>query len=216
MKILAGLDKAFEGEFEVLKELRIGYLPQEPALNDGETVWENIAPAVAEMQSQLDAYNDVSLAMGEPGADVDALMAKMERLQTAIDGGNGWELERTVARAMDALRCPPREAKVAVLSGGERRRVALCRLLLSNPQMLLLDGPLALALRSLLSVSLAAAAARAHEPPRCTEVRKALDASLWLLMSHASHAAWPGSSASWPPSRAPSSPSPTTASSWTT
>ena len=137
MKVLAGVDSAFEGDVVVQKGLRIGYLPQEPPLNDGATVWDNIAPALAPMQAKLAAFEEVSLAMGSPDADMDALMGRMTALQEEIDAANGWELERTAERAMDALRCPPRDAQVAVLSGGELRRVAICRLLLERPEMLL-------------------------------------------------------------------------------
>ena len=139
MKVLAGVDTAFEGDVTVAKGLCVGYLPQEPALDDGVTVWENIAPALAPMQAKLKAFDEVSAAMGAPDADIDALMSKMTALQEEIDAANGWELERTAERAMDALRCPPRDAAVAVLSGGERRRVAICRLLLERPEMLLVS-----------------------------------------------------------------------------
>jgi energy-dependent translational throttle protein EttA len=139
MKILAGTDTAFDGDVSVQKGLRVGYLPQEPALDAGDTVWSNIEPALADMKAKLAEFEAVSADMANPDADMDALMAKMERLQADIDAANGWEIDRTAERAMDALRCPPGDYLVKNLSGGERRRVAICRLLLSNPQMLLLD-----------------------------------------------------------------------------
>jgi sulfate-transporting ATPase len=144
MRVLAGVDTAFEGDVAVTKGLRVGYLPQEPQLDAGATVWDNIAPALAPMRAKLAEFESVSAKMGEAGADMDSLMARMTSLQEEIDAENGWELDRQADRAMDALRCPPRDAQVAVLSGGERRRVAICRLLLEKPEMLLLDGAFSL------------------------------------------------------------------------
>ncbi len=141
LKIIAGVDTEFQGEAWAADGVRIGYLPQEPELDENKTVFENIMEAMGEVKADIDRFNAIGGEMGDPDADMDALMTEMGDLQAKIDAANGWELERTIEMAMDALRCPPKDSGVTKLSGGEKRRVALCRLLLEKPDILLLDEP---------------------------------------------------------------------------
>ena len=141
LKIMAGLDSDFSGEAWAADGVKVGYLPQEPQLDPEKNVLENIMEAVAETRDLMKAYEEVNMQFADPDADMDALIARQAELQEKIDAVGGWELERTLEIAMDALRCPPADADVTTLSGGEKRRVALCRLLLSKPDMLLLDEP---------------------------------------------------------------------------
>ena len=141
LKIIAGVDKEFQGEAWAADGVRIGYLQQEPELDESKTVFENIMEAMGEVKANIDRYNAIGAEFADPDADMDALMAEMGELQAKIDAANGWELERTIEMAMDALRCPPKDSGVTKLSGGEKRRVALCRLLLEKPDILLLDEP---------------------------------------------------------------------------
>jgi energy-dependent translational throttle protein EttA len=141
LRIMAGIDKDIEGEAIPLKGINIGYLPQEPQLDPTKTVKGNVEEAVAEIKAILDRFNEVNNAFAEPDADFDALIAEQADLQEKIEAAGAWELERKLEIAADALRLPDWDADVTKLSGGEKRRVALCRLLLSNPDMLLLDEP---------------------------------------------------------------------------
>ena len=143
LRIMAGIDKEYNGEAWSADGVKIGYLEQEPQLDDSKTVAENAMDGMRELKTVVDRFNEVSMKLGEVTDDDEmmALIGEQSELQEKIDSADAWDLDRTVEIAMDALRCPPGDSSVDKLSGGERRRVALCKLLLSKPDMLLLDEP---------------------------------------------------------------------------